>query len=1218
MPSFIDRFRRKSPEREDDQIGAMLERNGILRDEDLERQVALQEAISGLDEKLFYGNPDSEGTSSETGSPELRLVRLRKSLTFANTIRNNVPSTLGRRSKETQALYEKISAKIEEAKLVIPLLEGRSREILLPLFGKARTELNAVMDNARENRENASLPFLEDNLLDVQREIRKGSELIERAKGYNIERQAAPGGPREIYDAFRDEIERARIFADNLKADIEQVEATNQRQEEIVRRTASVKNRIIGLQDLRRQAREAPDRIAYLDDIKGTLANRIRQAREVLVEMKPATTEEAVVLQDLRSETISGEDAITNLELRLRKERQLQGNLVSQKSELQRIISVAEAIRDTIDVSLLKERSEEARGVVEEVLAGQNATSEETRNIAQELVQLASEADDLARLIEQEIVEREATGFDEKKADRFGASEEIEEGDGLQHKGALLAKAKRLKRSRPFRAVMRMLQDGELRQTYDLAMSRKGEMLEGQQGEERHRAFAPMAAGLMLGERTRNLLDLAIDETVEDRSRRFKEQLRNASEKKEQLRFVPEVVIGSGVHGAIYAINREMVIPEAPSLTLERDSRIGGQFAQIQTDLFRLNSRTRPEERDMPYLPGTKQSLNTFTGFATTQPGDTGAESYQFQSALGEHARMNLFLSGEPIVNAEVRAVRKFRNAAPPFANYIVEFMDTETRRILEVATDRVVFTTGVGAEKSGLDESDITTKTILEDERKRLLEGKDARVMSFIEFTGRMGDASQPFPLKDMKRIIVSGEGDGGKVIAGILLGYEGQLGMSTATLDHVEEIIWIGQSFPDKETFLEECRARYHQLGLEFPRRDVESYYGRIKPVPNVRASELERVGDAIRVNGNNTENGLNYTVVGDHFIYSHGFEDRTDEIVAPLYAGLGDYRELTTKEKREQDLFFSKVTFASNINGIGTSTVIFFTETSDVARLEITPTPTGTSVLKVLRGGKTEVMSPADSSLSALYDSVVKDIDTVAYVETIFTGIPSAYAFTDPDGDAQIARKYSGEQVYKAGPASALPLTQQERRSDALDTIPENTAAVFRYAPNTARLAQVLAKEDRDNGRTGSALNAPELKLLKEKVLKYDFNSIKPFSQKLDLAQHEPVRVPFDMPITDLLRFGIASELEPYRFPEGIDSIKLSFSFDPKKAGAVTVASDYGVPSGYRTALKKALDNPHTLTALERMFRTTRARGKGMSLELPFERGKLDVANLGVRIG
>lgn len=787
-----------------------------------------------------------------------------------------------------------------------------------------------------------------------------------------------------------------------------------------------------------------------------------------------------------------------------------------------------------------------------------------------------------------------------------------------RHKEVLRVKAGKFQRSRPLQALASMLHDPDLNRSYHLMMGRKEEMLDDQKPDERHRSFGPLLASLMMHERTKALADLAINESVRERSDLLKDLIQEGMD--EEGNYVPEVVIGSGVHSAIYAVNRQMVRPDNPSLTLERASVIGGQFAQMGGALFGLNSRTRPELRGEAYVPGSPNSLNTLTTYATTQPGDTGGEKYQKQSVLGDHARMNLFLSGEPVVNAQVRRVRRNETSNARAPLYVVEFLDTATNRILEVTTDRVVFSTGVGEEESRLDETDIDTKEILAAEKKKFDEGKDAAVLSFAQATQLLANPENPFPLKGFKNIILSGEGDGGKVIAGVLLGYEGQLAMTTTQLDSIERIVWIGQSFPTKEDFIENCRARYHQIGLEFPRKQFDDYYRRILPLPDARATRLKKNGDLITVSATSTDGSFAGNYTGDHFIYSHGFADKTNEVVAPLYAS-----EIPTT-----DLLESRDRFNQTLAYV--PALIFFKqrEGSELARIETKRRTTGVEITRVNRDGSFTVSDPSTFDSQQLYQELSARQDDIDYITQVEGYATEAEVYRVEGDAAPTARKYKDAEVYKVGPAANLPLSAQEKGEvEALSTIPENTAAVFRYAEMTARLALSLARNDTERTRSlrkSPLFTAAELrhaetrKKLPEKTasrspekegVRTRAFTVSPRTAELS------VRIPYDMPASDLLRLGVGSVLEGWEAPESVSVLEVSVTPIMQQgipSGSYTVDLGATLPAVYAEAVRASLEQELSQVALQRLFELPHVQRQSIKISLPFSRGTIDAGKIG----
>lgn len=463
-------------------------------------------------------------------------------------------------------------------------------------------------------------------------------------------------------------------------------------------------------------------------------------------------------------------------------------------------------------------------------------------------------------------------------------AEIVTEDSSILHTEAMLEKSRRLRESSGFRSLTEMINtDPDLSYEYRLVTERAPEFkAELQQGDEKHRMFTPLLSAILLSEGANDLFNVVIDREVAEDSRFIENQIDLGND------YVPEIVVGSGVHSTIWNIVRHMILPNDPGLTTEQSIHVGGQFAQYKRPLFRKNDRQRKELRDKPHVPGTDQSLTTFTEYAAVQPSDFGGESYPYQDSTATAARVNMFLTGRCLAHTDIQAVLlnpEFGINTPDKPRYIVEAFDMTLKRVREIKTDRVVFPTGVGKEATRLNERDLQTKQILKQEKEKVNRGEEAVVYGSVDFNIRLGDETKPFPLRGIKKVILSGEGDSTFVIAGLLLGYESQIGKTTTQLDSIEEIIWLGQSIPSKEEVMACIRARYHWVGLDFPREKFEEYYHRIKPVPDVRSSRLERIENGIRVIAINSESDFETSYEGDVFVHAHGFEDDTDKILAPL---------------------------------------------------------------------------------------------------------------------------------------------------------------------------------------------------------------------------------------------------------------------------------------------------------------------------------------------
>lgn len=827
---------------------------------------------------------------------------------------------------------------------------------------------------------------------------------------------------------------------------------------------------------------------------------------------------------------------------------------------------------------------------------------------------------------------------------------ENSEDDGLEHQEAQRARAQHFKESPGFQVVAQMLNsDPDLSEEYRSVVGRNDEYKDSmhQDAAERHRGFTGMLAGLMMSERGKRLLDRTIDLTVRERSATIKERLREAPRGAPE--YVPGVVIGAGVHGAIFATERQVHLPAVPDLTIEAEDRIGGQFAQYRSNLFRVNSRRRPELPDAPHLPGTQQSLNSAGTHAVMQSSDTGHESYPHQSTISDTTRANLFLSGESMVSTEIKKVRQNTNTQAPGA-LILECMDRETGRVIEVATDRVVFSTGIGEEVDRLDPEDATTQRILTEEREKMRTGGDARVRSFTEFTRAAANPGEAHPLKGMKRIVLSGSGDSANVIAGILLGYESQLGKSSSQLDSVEEIYWIGQELASKEEFLECTRVRYAQIGLEFPRDRFEQYYHRIKPIQGVRSNRLRRTdsggievflsdssgassggefgggfddGDLgrrsrrgrARLRNQSKDRAAKGSIEGDYFIYAHGFQDRTDEVIAPAYkqitpnesdsleGKLNGIRRFPDSEEGT-DIYFKKGPFrrvsitsckqplerASRDNYLERILITLQTYTAD-----------GTYTEEVISGGEFSErqayfdITNIDHIEEALPLTPAERSD-IEFALVRGKGRPIARSYDSPR-DSDVKRETLG-QIYKVGPAAQLELSDEEReQSPALAQISENTASIFRYVDLTEALAQRIAKYEKIRGvepaRVLESLAPEEYELpLPPRTTKKPTLRI-PIDTAMR-ALHAKEAIGLGENSADLLKLGIGNALAGARFPSQLQ--ELSFTVEGTGGRdaeeALTVESGLLVSDEYRTLINSLLQDSLVSATMRKIVSNTRA--------------------------
>lgn len=251
---------------------------------------------------------------------------------------------------------------------------------------------------------------------------------------------------------------------------------------------------------------------------------------------------------------------------------------------------------------------------------------------------------------------------------------------------------------------------------------------------------------------------------------------------------VEELVIGSGVHAAIYCAVRYREKGIRP-FVLESGKRIGGTMAISKNPSFWLNSRNRPGPLG---VPGQKLGLNVIQG-GLIQPSLVSGAEFQTNADLAFAVRSNLMMfSSGGVPGVRVKAITK-----PKKTYYKVLLESGEV-----ISARRVVIATGSG--------------------RRNPL-GMFKKMISFEDL---MANMDNPFPLRGMNRIAVVGGGDSGKCAIQALCGQGPTSNMSVAMLDWPDKIDWYGvPSGMTASVWCRDNRSLYSRIGALFGKR----VYGR-----------------------------------------------------------------------------------------------------------------------------------------------------------------------------------------------------------------------------------------------------------------------------------------------------------------------------------------------------------------------------------------------------
>ena len=595
-------------------------------------------------------------------------------------------------------------------------------------------------------------------------------------------------------------------------------------------------------------------------------------------------------------------------------------------------------------------------------------------------------------------------------------------------------------------------------------LNRAKDMRTGAAEGEKHRHFTPLAAAIFKDQKSQRLFNAGIDTLVDHKSTEMRNWLETWDEPEPPL--LPAIVIGTGPHGATFLSTYAMYASEAPALAVDSSGRIGGQFAAAEKPVFRLNSRNRPqmegENRNDRNLPGTEQTINPLGTMATLQVSDLSGESYVTQDVLANATRFNTitatdnFLTECTLISNETVTRFDGTNVAR------CTFIDTNRNQLCTIDTDNLVIAGGIGKDAFRFSEADEFTASLLRRETEKIAQGIRPAVMSFPQMISFWGSSSNPSPLRGVKTAAISGSGDSANVAAGIILGYEPGADRMPVALDRVDTLYWIGQSIPTKEEWLTSVRARYAQVGLELP-RDIEGYYSRIVPIPNNKVEDIEILSystskpDRVRLSQTNASD-----LSVDLYVACNGFSNEVPNVLNGANPNSRIEGSFSRSSELPQDFFqpgsyiktanSESIRILSSVPGSSNSTkTIKFIVTDKNKNIIEESTFTNEPVRYLENVIKDQINSwlRSDSSTKLTYS--IPDVDVPVSYETIF----------DKDG-FPVGKRVLDTNTILVGPTADLAVTEQEKEvAPVLNTIPENTAALFRYGRGTEVSAQYVAK-------------------------------------------------------------------------------------------------------------------------------------------------------------
>jgi hypothetical protein len=707
------------------------------------------------------------------------------------------------------------------------------------------------------------------------------------------------------------------------------------------------------------------------------------------------------------------------------------------------------------------------------------------------------------------------------------------------------------------------------RRNIDAMVSRRAKMKQNTtQPDEHHRAFTALLAGIMTSRPLSFLFDRSIDRATQKESLSLLDliaQGRNA---------VPEIVIGSGIHGSVYVSERRHTAPNEQRLVLDSFPRLGGQFGQVEDDVHGLNSRERPMTQGKPGVPGRKGALNAQGDHAVIHPGDLTGLTYGSNRHLALAERINGFLSAPAVLNVRVTKARPVTDARTikEKGSWAVTIKETSgLEQEFTLFTRRIIVAGGIGKPKFRYNRTDDpVTRGIIRKGETALNQGKIPKVLHFETFMQLVGDPGNIFPREGFTgRGAIIGAGDSGNVTAEYLMGYGPETRRSTVQTDWPDDITWFGQENTTAKKFLQQTRVRYGQLGLEMKRADYD--YNRIEAIPE-KIDRLEENSDgSVQIFWTDSK-GEEKSKTVDWVIFATGYEDTTRAIFTPtpeeeqvvtnrdlIYDQDGNLQDsvlqpgYTLDYKAPSD---RRVIIIANRGGQITYRV--FNENNEV-REEATITTN--SFKNYFRRQQT--------ATRATYVPLEKNLDFIN-VEDPISGEVIARQLRSP---------VKNEEVYFIGPQTALPISDRElAASPKLAAISENVAAMFRYVPRTQRTAETLSEIAPDTSSENPLWIYSQMENAPPKQLTAIPSAIRRFFTRGSSAlpeagtivrsgifqEEKPVQIPIDMDMDMWAQATIGAITSRYIFPPGMKSIDFTITRgEPTFGDSITIRPRQIVP-------------------------------------------------------
>lgn len=316
-----------------------------------------------------------------------------------------------------------------------------------------------------------------------------------------------------------------------------------------------------------------------------------------------------------------------------------------------------------------------------------------------------------------------------------------------------------------------------------------------------------------------------IKAAIEAAVKRYKET--GKMEERERAALVyDEVVLGGGIHAAIFNMARTVANPSIKSLTMEAGEGVSANFhtksfLQVNT----TNSKQYPGE--LPNLHLRKGNQNYMGMHAPVQVPYIVSERFPTASLLSDVATANQYLTSSDTA-FHMRVARVIRPSEDPEsvrwpARYKILLSDGTF-----VFSRRVIFDTGAGEAVLPKDFDQETLRIIANAQREAKETGQPPGIMTYEDLAGYLAESKQPLRPFSGRTIDVAGGGDSGATVIQFLLRLAKNevYKEDVAQVGDVKHIHWVNQDIGTRAEYLRLLKHdRYSDIAVEMPNPDEQN---------------------------------------------------------------------------------------------------------------------------------------------------------------------------------------------------------------------------------------------------------------------------------------------------------------------------------------------------------------------------------------------------------